>query len=296
MKNIKLGVKLIGGFALTALIALAIGLVGVYEISSLSGHIVDIGTVRMPATSDMMRIEADSNNIMIAMRTLMSPYLTDEERNRQYDNMNTIRERYSKAWEHYESLPKSDEEKQLWDAYVQSHQKLKVANNKAVELSTKLQATGILNPDAFMSNLQLFRGDHYALTTKISEYLLEDKSFEGGDDPNACSFGKWLGSFESSNPTIKSLLSEIHTYHHTFHESVKEIRRAKLLGNQTEAVRVYTDVMLPAASKTFEIFDKMIAEANNSVQIIHELNTLMLTEQREREKRILQSADQGRRV
>jgi len=47
MKNIRLGIKLIGGFVLTALIALIIGIVGIKQIDNLSEHIEEIGQVRL---------------------------------------------------------------------------------------------------------------------------------------------------------------------------------------------------------------------------------------------------------
>ncbi|MBU2515374.1 hypothetical protein KJ966_29005 [bacterium] len=46
MKNLRLGIKLISGFILTALIALVIGIVGLMEIDSLTGHVEEISVVK----------------------------------------------------------------------------------------------------------------------------------------------------------------------------------------------------------------------------------------------------------
>lgn len=70
MKNIKLGVKLIGGFLLTAVIALAIGLVGIYEVTSLSERIREIGTEKLPAVSNLGTVQTSIRELEGAMRTL----------------------------------------------------------------------------------------------------------------------------------------------------------------------------------------------------------------------------------
>ncbi len=279
MKNIKLGVKLIGGFVLTALIALAIGLVGIFEISTLSSYISEIGTVRMPASSEMLQIKSETNSIQAAMRTLLSPNLDSAARDREYANLDQSREVYTQAWDRYEKLPKSAEEKQLWDNYAERQAKLREVNNKVVELSKDLQKRDILNPLEYMGELQIFRGDHYQLATRVGELLLVDKTFDGGDDPTACNFGKWMAGYDTTNPKLKALITEVKPHHDAFHAAVGEIKRAKQRGDSQRASSVFTSEMLPNAEKTFALFRQMREEAQNSVNLFEEMNKLMLVEQ-----------------
>ncbi|GAB6113588.1 MCP four helix bundle domain-containing protein [Desulfomicrobium salsuginis] len=55
MKNIKLGPKLIGGFCLTAIVALAIGLSGISGMRDLSENMDDIGHVSLPSVEYLLR-------------------------------------------------------------------------------------------------------------------------------------------------------------------------------------------------------------------------------------------------
>ncbi len=72
MKNFKLGAKLIGGFCVTAAIALVIGLVGFTEITGLGGHVEEIGSTRLPGVLSLKSIETEMEQMRTAIRTLMS--------------------------------------------------------------------------------------------------------------------------------------------------------------------------------------------------------------------------------
>jgi methyl-accepting chemotaxis protein len=279
MKNIRLGVKLIGGFALTALIAMAIGLVGIYEINTLDEGITEIGTERMPASNDILHLEAETYHLMVSMRTLLSPNLDSAARDREYAVIQKAREEYQYNAEHFEQLPMDAEGKQLWSNFLERQGRLKEVNNKAVELSRELQKLDILDPNTYMGDLQLFRGDHYQLATRVGELLLVDKAFEGGDDPTACNFGKWMAGYETTNPKLKAMIAEVKPYHDAFHAAVGEIKRAKQRGDSHRASSVFTSEMLPNADKTFALFRQMREEAQISVNIFEEMNTMMLGEQ-----------------
>lgn len=54
MKNIKLGVKLIGGFSIVAMIVLVVGFFGWQGANQLNEHVDEIGLVRLPYASDYL--------------------------------------------------------------------------------------------------------------------------------------------------------------------------------------------------------------------------------------------------
>jgi methyl-accepting chemotaxis protein len=59
MKNLKLGVKLITDFILTAMIALKNGIVGLQEIGGLKEHVDEIGIVRLPSVESMLNVKGE---------------------------------------------------------------------------------------------------------------------------------------------------------------------------------------------------------------------------------------------
>ena len=54
MKNLKLMVKLVGGFSIVALITLIVGYVGWRSISNLDGNLLEISEVRLPSIKGLL--------------------------------------------------------------------------------------------------------------------------------------------------------------------------------------------------------------------------------------------------
>lgn len=80
MKNIKLGVKLIGGFSVVALIVLVVGLFGWIGALQLNEHVEEIGTGYLPSVENVLIIQSESNAVMTALRTLLNPRMSLEQR------------------------------------------------------------------------------------------------------------------------------------------------------------------------------------------------------------------------
>ena len=87
MKNLKLGVKLIGGFSLVALIVLMVSVFGIMGLMEVNDHVDEIGHEILPSIENLLRIESESNAIRIALRTLLNPRISQVDRDRQYENV-----------------------------------------------------------------------------------------------------------------------------------------------------------------------------------------------------------------
>jgi len=280
MRNIKLGVKLVGGFCVTAAIALVIGLVGVWSLGTVSEHIEVLNEELLPSVTANDRMEIELRKLQIAMRTLAIPFLDTGARARQYENIAKAREAYKKAWDVYDPINKAKDEQEIWDRFKDEIKAAAEFNNKAIEDSKKIQETDILNPNAYMRDLQLFTGDHYRLEAKVAEMLLLGKSFQGGEDPTVCNFGKWLAQYKTTNPQINALLAEIVPHHNEFHHAVAEIKKAT--GRGKEAADLYERKMVPAAEKVFEGFAGLRGEAAKAEDAFKGMVDLLMGESRAR--------------
>ena len=110
--NMKIGVKLILGFIIVALIAGAVGIIGY---SSLN----EIGNVRLPSVEALIRINTAQAKVIIGERGLINDQMIDPEiRQAQYDYIATNFEQAQKAWDQYESLPHTAEEAALWQDFA----------------------------------------------------------------------------------------------------------------------------------------------------------------------------------
>lgn len=282
MKNLKLGVKLIGGFTVTALIALFVGLFGIYEMNNVTEHMEEIGEQNLPSVSSLKTVQSSVRRLEGSMRTLMSPYIDSATRTRQYESVEQARDEYGRAFEIYEPMSKTPEETQGWNSFKSDIESASEANNRAIEMSRRLQQLDILNPDRYLTNVQTFRGDHYSLATNVSKLLLMNESFEGGTDPTACRFGKWMGSYSTTNPEIAQVIQQMKEPHDHFHETVERIKRAKTLGADEEAQRLFVREMIPSAQAVFGFFETLRTEAGKSQQVFDDMTGLLLGESQQK--------------
>jgi len=279
MKNLKLGVKLIGGFVLVALIVVAVGVFGISGIVQVNGHIQEIGQVRLPSIESLLEIKVESNTIRIALRSLLNPRLSAADRTRQYQNIEAARTRYQQAWAVYEPLPQTVEEAAVWQRFVPAWNAWSDQNNLFLEDSREIDSAGVLNPDAFLSQIRGFITDHYILMDNISTLLLSGNRFSGGTDPTMCNFGKWLAASATTmtDPEIQTLLAEIPRYHDPFHTNVERVQSLVSSGRRTEAIRIFETVIKPNAREVFRIFAELEGHASHVVALYDEMSHMALT-------------------
>ena len=283
MKNIKIGVKLIGGFIIVALIVLVVGFFGWNGARQMQGHIHEIGDVRLPSVESLLRINVEGNEIRTAVRTMLNPRLSMDEKQQQYDNITDARERYREAWDVYEPLPQTDEEAKVWTEFVTAWNAWAEVNNRVVEMAQEIDGTDILNPDALRARLLGFITDHHVLMENILKLIVTGEMFEGGGDPTACNFGKWLAGYSTGNETINRLLEEVRAYHDPFHESVNRIKASIQAGNQNEAFAIFSADMQPNAEEVFDIFDQIENESERVVALYDSMNEYAFGEVQEKQ-------------
>ncbi len=281
--KLSLSAKLIGGFVVVAIFTCAVGVIGYWGVSHLTSQILEIGEVRLPSVDSLRVIETQLNAIRTAQRTLLNPRLNEQDRKRQFDNLAKAREEYKKAWDIYEPLPHTQLESQLWKEFVPAVNAWREENELYEKYVEELGATDIYNPVALERELQRFRGDHYALMENVLKLLVFGTEFEGGHDPTACNFGKWMASFQTKNPELQRALAEIRAHHNVFHETVAAIRDAMKNGDKEAATKRFLDVMEPAAEKTFHEFDLMLAEAEKASTIYDKMIDQTMVKTREKQ-------------
>jgi len=278
MKNIKLSIKLLGGFIATAMITLIVGAVGYSQLSKMAGHVEMLGNEDMPKITSLLQMESHLNSAMVGMRTLMSANLDEEMRKAQYKILAENRAMYKENYERYSQQDQSEQEKELGKNFLAEVGKWAKSNNDATEASKHLLELDILNPEAYLKNLWVFTSDHYKLASKIGELMAAGVEFDGGTDPTACRFGKWLGSYSTTNSDISKILHDVKTPHDQFHSAVSKIKNATSNGENGIAFDTFQSEMMPAAENVFSHFDKLRASAEVSAQTFDEMAQILLTD------------------
>ena len=290
MKNVRMGVKLIGSFLLVGLITLIVGLVGVKGLMGLTTNIQDVSE-ELSAVQYLYTIKESGQGSTIVHRSLLNPAFTLKEREALYVENERTRGAIRAAREAYEKLPKGPEEKTLYDNLASAWGDRTEAVNHFTELSRKLDATGITDPVGLRAGLEKFRGDHYRAAVQTQNLIQEGTSFEGGDDASLCAFGRWLADIHIPNPQLNQLLTEIRGIHQGFHGAIARVKEAVAQGDREQAQTIYRESMMPAVEKTLAGFDAMLRVANEASALYQEMNVQLMGPVRESSKKTYEILD-----
>ena len=118
MKNMRLVVKLVGGFIIVALIVLAVGALGLWGSNRLASSVVTIGRDSMPGVENALLIEVSMRMIDSAENGLMQTTLDKQGRADAYATFDTAKAAADKAIKAYEALPKSQSEQDTWNQFT----------------------------------------------------------------------------------------------------------------------------------------------------------------------------------
>lgn len=283
MKNLRLMIKLVGGFLAVGLITLAVGLVGWFGVDSVHKGLNDVGLVRMPSVESLLIIEKEAEAIRVAQRTMLSPALDRQGRENQLKNIAEARDRYTKAWSRYEPLPKTNKESELWNQFVPAWENWAAENNTFMNYSNQLIKGDILNPTELRKEFEIFRGDHYKLEVSVCELIASGKKFEGGADPTACNFGKWMAGFKSDNAQLMGLVEELKPPHNDFHKSIGKLKKLALSGDTDGARAILAAEVFPAAEKVFTGFRNLREMAGEAEVLYAKMTEQALTNAKEKQ-------------
>lgn len=118
-KNLKVAPKLIGGFVAVAVIALAIGFVGMKGLSSMDAQLYEVSVVRLPSVAALQELAASQSEVASANRVLLNPRMAARAvREAQYDVIMANYAKIDTAWSIYEPLPQSAKGAAMWKEFV----------------------------------------------------------------------------------------------------------------------------------------------------------------------------------
>jgi methyl-accepting chemotaxis protein len=282
-----IGRKLITAFLAVAAITLLLGLVGYYGAVKSNEAVYEIGDVRLPGVQNLLTISENAGQIKAAQRTLLSSDLSLADRERQPKTAAEAKAKYEAAWKVYEALPQTTEEAALWREFVPAWQQWEKDNAEFFRINDELDANAILSPEALQRDLQQFIGDHARLTMRVMEHVHEAAECQGGDDPTACNYGKWLAKFDSTNPELKRIIDATRPSHNAFHAAVRSAKEQTAKGDKAGAVQIIDGEMRSSVQKTYAGFDALLAEATKADELRGKLGHQLLVVSHDSETKAL---------
>ena len=265
MKTYGIKAKLICGFLATALITLSGGIMGLYGIASLDKAIVEVVQERMPALDSLRRVKADLVEVTASIRGLLVPGMDPKIREVQYATIDKTREQYRTNIAEYQRLPHSPEETKAMEAMLADIAVWRTVNDSALDLSRKWDASGIAFPMELRKNINLFRGDHYKAINQALDYANLGQAYQGGTDPTACNFGKWLAgeAKNMANAQVQSVIAQAVAPHNAFHAGIGRIKELIAQNRNDEALTEYKKLK-PSMDTVFENFEHLLKAADQA--------------------------------
>lgn len=276
MKNIRLGVKLIGGFSAVAAIVLIVGFVGLNGARQLDSAIGEIGQVRLPSIEALLESEIYIEEMLVAQRTLMAEFLTAGEREYYLRVFSESRSGLETTWEFFKTLPATDEETRLSDQFDRENAEWQRENDRWLSLTQQFNDRDLLDPGDLVATLYEARGDYYALQLDVLELIQRDIAFPGGEDPAATTLGQWLDGFRTENEVLATLVAEMRAPQEAFHDAVADIKALVATGMVSEAEDVYRTRLLPAEGELFDLMYEAIAYAEDVNDLRDSINELAM--------------------
>jgi methyl-accepting chemotaxis protein len=262
LKNMPLGVKLICGFLLVAVIAAVIGVVGYSNLGIMGESIHEVGEESLPGVQGLLVMKAGIQKLLTAQSMLLNENISHEQRQGIQKVIDQARVEYQAGWNIYEPLAKGEREAVLWKDFVAAFDLWKAENIKFENMAAKLDDGGILQPTWLMYKTEAIKADHYQLLTKIHALVESNEAFSGGTDPAACDLGDWLANNGIDNSSLKMLTQSIVEPHRRFHENVARIKEFVVQGNLEAAKDLEKKIVEQSAAimAVFERLDDEFAE------------------------------------
>lgn len=271
MKNVRLGVKLIGGFVLVGLITLGVGLIGVNGISGLGDNVAVIGGEKLPAVQHLETMRAGGLERVAGYRALLNPRLTLGDRAAIYENNSQVQTRVQQAIKAYQQLPRTVPEEALWKQLMEAWEQRRAASARFMELSRAVDSLGILDPIGLRADLQRFRGDQYETSVMVLDYIHTGMGYGWNYDLANSPFELWTAQFQTDNETLRELISRARATHAVYYEAVSENRELRRGGDAAAAQQHYEDVISLSIEDIYDIFFALLQIADEAVVLYEEM-------------------------
>lgn len=277
MRNLKIGVKLIGGFTVTAIIVFIVGITGFFQQNKLKNQAILLANESVPGVQNILIIKSEAAYIASLMRTLLTPYATKQQRLDAHQGLLDHRKIYGEAKEKFGKLAVFKEVGPEWEEFNEHIKKWVTVNNKAVKLSEKLIDFDMINPDRMNRHMSDFELRHTTLLAKLNRYLLQNVSFEGGIDPRACAFGKWMDNMDTENAQMVAIVEKLRPIHDEIHAHVAKIKEADgSPGFSFLSQRIMEQKIIPLSNELFGYLKEMKAISDDANETFKLMNTLLL--------------------
>ncbi len=270
--------KLMGAFALVALIGALAGGIGWWGIRDTEKSLEVVGQERLPAVQGLGLMLEGLNAVKSAERTMMISSLSAEERQHELQQLGERWGLVEKGRRLYEGVPQDAEEMAVWKKVVPALERLKGEHQRVVDLvgSVDLDDVGRLEMTLVARKL-----DHLAWVTALDKAILEGRHFGLQLDPVRCGLGQWLDSYSTSDPHFIPVLEAFHPPHRRLHGLGEKINALIAAGRHQEARSAFERQVVPALEEVDRVFGQALKVVRADLERLEQGVALGTSSQRE---------------
>lgn len=133
LKNMNLKLKLIVGFSIVIVLLVIVSIISFSQLRSLSNSITSLGQESIPSILNLEIVKIGQLEIKAAIRTAINPYISKEDLQRQFENIENARNKNTTALSDYDKIPRTVDEDKLYKDFLQKLEISKASNNKLIE-------------------------------------------------------------------------------------------------------------------------------------------------------------------
>jgi len=280
MKNVKLSIKLIGGFVLTVLITLAMGMQDRAGLNMLEGQINSLAEVEMTAVQDVMATGTLQQMVRSNLNMLLAQTMSSEERQDVHLQLKTLQAQMRDRLETLKTRPglgadvlaEIESMESALGSWIESTEKI-------ISLSNELVLMDVTEPDALASVLISQSSWYYELMDKVARLMLFETPFPGGENAEESPLGQWLQTFTSRNKDITGRLDRFKPAHLSLHASIAEIKELVAAGDMDGAREAYQRKARLSASNLFGIYFELMNISSQAQQKFQTMISLSETKE-----------------
>ncbi|HNY27696.1 MAG TPA: methyl-accepting chemotaxis protein [Candidatus Sumerlaeota bacterium] len=270
-----IGKKLIVSFFGVSLITLLLGGVGYYGAVRSEKAVNDLGLDALPNIQSLITIMQQTAQIKSAMRTLLNPGASVDDRKRQMENIATAVKELDAAKQVYEALPQEAAEAAIWERFQPAWKQVLSDREEFFKINSEFEALEVSNPTALQSALFEVRGTLWKTIYSLTRQVKQGATLQEDDKLNTLlvdSQKDWMQAIQVTSPAMVKMVQDIQPANTAMMASLGQIQKSVAGGDTNAAAEQFDKVFIPNAMKVIEGMRPLRAEAVKANGLLEKLS------------------------
>lgn len=291
--------KIFIAFFVMIAVAVVIGYRGLSTVNLIDGTLNRIIAYELPVDHLIGELGTNLQVVTVTQRTLLDANLPrnirDQQRSILHEQKNMVEDKRKTVTgilaDGVNTVSGWREVQDKWNTFQGSLKKWNDAVDANLQKIDAWEHTTILNPDALLSDVMRYRGDHLQLSTSLGEMIAEKRSIGADLNPSdsICNFGRMSAGIQrgegafSGNPRLRQVMLDAAGMHRVFHESAARTQALIKAGfdENHEAIVAAYQQNLGAVRSLVDIFNQIAEEADLARVFYLDAETFTMGEMRD---------------